>query len=79
MRKLQSAFQRTLKYSMRGVPHDEFVAYFPEGPLSDAVLNSAFDGYRQVRYDVHVCMQIHHSPAHRPVDIYSLPLSLSFV
>ena len=49
MRKLEHAFQRTVKYSLRGVPHDEFGAYFPEGPLSDAILESAFDGYRQVR------------------------------
>ena len=49
MRKLEHAFQRTVKYSLRGVPNDEFYAYFPEEPLSDEIIDSTYDGYKQVR------------------------------
>lgn len=57
MRKLQNAFHVTAKYALRGVPEDEFVAYFPEAALPNEVVTMAYDGYRQVRIflcDFHV-------------------------
>lgn len=48
MRKLQNAFHVTVKYALRGVPQDEFQAYFPEGALPDEVVGTAYDGYSQV-------------------------------
>ena len=44
MRKLEQAFQRTIKYSLRGFPHDELYAYYPEDALPDEVLDVVFDG-----------------------------------
>jgi hypothetical protein len=48
MRKLEHAYQRTVKYALRGIPPDDVFAYFPEGPLPDPVIETVYDAYRQV-------------------------------
>ena len=48
-KKLQHAFHVTVKYALRGVPEDEFIAYFPEGILSKEIVEVAYDAYCQVR------------------------------
>jgi hypothetical protein len=49
MRKLEHAYQRTVKYALRGIPPDDVFAYFPEGPLPDPVIETVYDAYRQVK------------------------------
>lgn len=48
MRKLHQAFHRTVKFALRGVPPEEFHAYFPNGQLPDPIIEAAYDGYGQV-------------------------------
>lgn len=47
MRKLEHAYQRSVKYALRGIPPDDVFAYFPEGPLPDPVIETVYDAYRQ--------------------------------
>ena len=49
MRKLQNSFHVTVKYALRGVPADEFEAYFPQDALPPEVIAAAYDAYCQVR------------------------------
>jgi len=49
MRKLEHAYQRTVKYALRGIPPDDVFAYFPEGPLADPIIETVYDAYRQVK------------------------------
>jgi len=48
MRKLQNAFHVTVKYALRGVPAEEFEAFFPEKSLAPEVLEAVYDAYCQV-------------------------------
>jgi len=48
MRKLQNAFHVTVKYALRGIPADEFEAFFPEGALPPGVIEATYDAYGQV-------------------------------
>lgn len=48
MRKLHQAFHRTVKFALRGVPSDEFHAYFPNGELPEPIMEAAYDSYGQV-------------------------------
>jgi hypothetical protein len=47
MRKLQNAFHVTVKYALRGVPADEFPAYFAVEELPEGVLEATYDSYGQ--------------------------------
>ena len=59
MKKLQNAFHLTAKYALRGVPQDEFDAYFPEGTLADNIIATAYDGYCQVYLmDTHYSLRL---------------------
>ena len=62
MRKLEHAYQRTVKYALRGIPPDEVFAYFPEGPLPDPVIETVYDAYRQVRGVDKDLNKGHHAP-----------------